>query len=236
MPFDRMPPEHRQCKGHLSEDHPTKAGERCVRHAVIGEEYCYFHGPDGVPPDHRRCVHPYSKNHAKHPGERCRQIVMRGQTLCLAHGGKAKQNLRAAERRLAEAKLEVKVSQVLAKLDVAPIDNPLTELSQLAGQVVAFKNALAERVNTLSEIRYQGGAGEQIRAEITLYERALDRVNTVLGTIARLNIDERLAAISERQAEVVIAAIDVALAHAGVTGETAAGARRAAARRLRAVY
>lgn len=89
MPFGQDAPEERRCKGTISEDHPTKAGTRCTKHTVIGEDYCYSHGPDGVPPDHRRCVHPYSKNHPRYPGERCRQIVMKGQTLCISHGGKA---------------------------------------------------------------------------------------------------------------------------------------------------
>lgn len=154
----------------------------------------------------------------------------------------------AAARRVAEAQ----VLRGLARLDVAPIDDPLTELSKLAGQVVAWKDALGEQVNRLStgtcsgcggedpelaELRYAAsGAGtEQLRAEVALFERALDRCAQVLGLIAKLGIDDRMARISERQADAVVRAVEAALAHAGVTGQPAAEARQVAARSLRAV-
>lgn len=169
----------------------------------------------------------------KNTGTQCGQIAMRGQNVCKNHGGKAPQNLAKAEARIAEATLDTEVRKQLARLDVAPVDNPLTALAELAGQVIAFKDALAGHVNGLSEIRYQAGVGEQIRAEITLYERALDRCNSVLSSMGRLNIDERLAKVSEQQAEKLISAIDVLLIHLGITGEQAVEARRFLARTLR---
>ncbi|MEV8480347.1 hypothetical protein [Streptomyces sp. NPDC051173] len=133
--------------------------------------------------------------------------------------------------------MEAQARRTLATLGADPVDNPLTALSRLAGEVLGFKNALAERVNELSDIRYEGtgNVGEQIRAEVLLYERAMDRAGAILGSIARLNIDERLAAISQKQAETVIKAIDAALAHAGITGPAATEARQVAARRLRSI-
>jgi hypothetical protein len=53
--------------------------------------------------------------------------------------------------------------------------------------------------------------------------------------MARLKIDERLAAISEKQAAVVIAAIDAALDAVDVPRDRRPAARKAAARHLRAV-
>ena len=124
----------------------------------------------------------------------------------------------------------------LARLDVDPVEDPFTELSKLAGQVVAFKDALAAKVNELQAIRYEAmGAGtEQLRAEVALYERAMDRCASVLGLIAKLDIDSRLARISDKQADAVIRAVDAALTKAGVTGPAAIDARKAAARELRA--
>jgi hypothetical protein len=126
---------------------------------------------------------------------------------------------------------------VLATLDVDPIDDPLQALLNLGGQVLAWQEAAATLVNRLNDqIRYEGASGaEQLRAEVALYERAMDRAAHVLGLIAKLNIEERLAAVSERQADKVIAAIDAALAHAGITGTAAADAKRVAGRHLRAV-
>ncbi|ACU71766.1 hypothetical protein Caci_2857 [Catenulispora acidiphila DSM 44928] len=142
-----------------------------------------------------------------------------------------------------------------ATLVGAPVDNPLTELANLAGRARAWMELLQGRVEKLLEdfddaeerrdreggnaknrgIRYQAGAGEQLRAEVSLYERSMDRLGKFLADYGRLGIDERLAKITESQAERVIAAIDAALAHAGVTGKVATEAKQVAARRLRAV-
>ncbi|MFJ5217179.1 hypothetical protein ACIP98_20955 [Streptomyces sp. NPDC088354] len=169
-------------------------------------------------------------------GEQCKQWALKGQKVCRVHGGKAPQNLAAGERRVNEARVEEETRRALAVLDVPPVDNPLTALSELAGQVVAWKDALAERVNMLERIRYTDDKNaEQLRSEVALYERAMDRCVNVLGTIGRLRIDERLAAISEQQATVVIGAIEAALTHAGVTGQAATAAKAVAARHLRAV-
>ncbi|WP_052456989.1 HGGxSTG domain-containing protein [Streptomyces sp. AcH 505] len=173
---------------------------------------------------------------AKRSGKPCLRWALKGQKVCRVHGGRAPQALAAAERRITETKLMEDTERALARLNVAPVDNPLTALSQLAGQVLAWKDALADRVNDLNAVRFTDEKGaEQLRSEVALYERAMDRSVNVLGVIGRLKIDERLAAISEAQAKAVIAAIEAALAHAGVTGRAAVEAKQIAARHLRAV-
>ncbi|WP_329140904.1 hypothetical protein [Streptomyces sp. NBC_00670] len=188
-----------------------------------------------TPTEKRRCTaHKKTKDGSK--GPRCKAWALKGQTVCRVHGGAAPQNLAAGERRVTEQRLEEETRRALARLDVPAVENPLTALSELAGQVIAWKDALAERVNELRYIRYSDEKGaEQLRSEVALYERAMDRSVTVLGTIGRLRIDERLAAISEQQANIVIGAIEAALAHAGVTGPAASAAKAVAARHLRAV-
>lgn len=166
-------------------------------------------------------------------GEPCGNRPLKGQSVCKFHGGGAPQAKAAAVRR----QVEVEARQVLAELGVSPVADPLEALLKLAGQVLAWQEATAALVNGLEDgIRYRGANGaEQLRAEISLYERAMDRAVAVLSAIARLNIDERLVAVTERQADAVIGAINAALAAAGVDGEQAEQARRAAARHLRAV-
>lgn len=151
--------------------------------------------------------------------------------MCKFHGGNAPQAKAAAVRRRVEAEARV----VLAELGVAPVEDPLAQLLQLAGEVLAWQHATAVLVNQLDSIRYQAGSGEQLRAEIVLYERAMDRAVNVLAAIARLNIDERLVAVTEKQADAVVGALNAALEAAGVGGEQAEAARRAAARHLRLV-
>ena len=117
----------------------------------------------------------------------------------------------------------------------ALVDNPLDALARLAGQVLAFKDAVGELVNELREIRYQDAKdSEQLRSEVALYERAMDRAVTVLAAMARLKIDERLAAISQLQAEMLFRAVNAGFASAGVNEpEVLTGARRVVARELR---
>ncbi|MHC3471224.1 hypothetical protein ACYF6T_21355 [Streptomyces sp. 7R007] len=132
--------------------------------------------------------------------------------------------------------MEVEARALLAELDVEPAGDPLAGLLKLAGQVLAWQESTAALVNALDSPRYRGANGtEQLRAEVVLYERAMDRAANVLGAIARLNIEERLARVTEQQAEAVIGAIEAGLAAAGVPSDRMVDARRAVARHLRLV-
>jgi len=140
----------------------------------------------------------------------------------------------------AERLLDARVRDTLARLGspTGPaVDNPLATLAQLAGQVLGFKDAIGELVNELREIRFTDAKGsEQLRSEVALYERALDRSIQVLAAMARLRIDERLAAISELQAETLFRAVNAGFAAAGVNEpEILAAARRVVARELRVI-
>jgi len=104
----------------------------------------------------------------------------------------------------------VAAQQALADLGrhgVVPVVNPLEALAGLAGEIVATKDIFRERVAQLREEawRYSDAkGGEQLRAEIAMYERALDRSARVLADIARLKIDERLTAITEQQVQTLV--------------------------------
>lgn len=164
-------------------------------------------------------------------GARCRRSAIEGGTVCRYHGGKAPQVQAAAATRVAESK----VLELLKDFDVQPVEDPLTELKLLAGQALAWRDLCAGQVAKLTSFRYDALGGEQLRAEVALWERALDRCATILTAIAKLNLDQRLAVISERQADAVVRAVDAALAAAGLDGEPAQRARAVAARELRVV-
>lgn len=171
---------------------------------------------------------------ARRTGERCRGPRLTGARVCRTHGGSAPQ-VRAAA---AERALDQRARTLLAELEIVAVEDPLTELGRLAGEVVAWKNAMRERVGLLNgQLRYsaRGVGTEQLRAEVALFERAMDRCSQILGLIARLNIDERLARISERQADAVIEAVEAGIATLGLTDDAVTAARQAVARRLRAV-
>jgi hypothetical protein len=132
---------------------------------------------------------------------------------CKLHGG----NTKNANISGSAEVLKRDVDKILGKLDITPIDDPLTELSKLAGEVTAWKNIIAERVAFLKDVSYEGEkTGEQIKGEVIVFERALDRCNTVLVGMARLNIDDRLARISEMQAQLVADALAAVLGEMGM--------------------
>lgn len=166
-------------------------------------------------------------------GQPCGNWPVPGATVCRYHGGRAPQVAGKAAGRQVEAQAR----QVLARLGVDPVEDVFTALAGLAGEVLAWKDAMAGKVNELTALRYEAsGAGtEQLRAEVALWERALDRCAEVLGLIARCNIDERLARITAQQVEILGRAVDAALDDGGVTGGQAVAVRVALTRHLRAV-
>ncbi|WWT39935.1 hypothetical protein [Microcystis phage Mae-JY09] len=132
-------------------------------------------------------------------GKPCGNAAMTGTTVCGFHGGKAPQVQRAVRRRIAENK----VRQALDEVGIREVENPLEELRALTGEVVAWKDALARHVAALED-RYRftdHKGGEQLRAEVALYERAMDRAVKVLETWARLGIDAMLADLRVRVTE-----------------------------------
>ena len=155
----------------------------------------------------------------------------KGYGRCRKHLGNAPTVARAAERE----RLEAEARAELARLDVMPVGNPLEELQKLAGRVLAWEHAIGELVNRLSGIRYESEhGGEQLRAEVALLERAMDRCERVLVAMARLNIDERLVRVTERQASLVASVLKGALDDLGIdrSGEEVG---KVMARRLRLV-
>lgn len=118
---------------------------------------------------------------------------------------------------IAEARLQEQAAAELARLNVPPVSDPLAELARLAGQCISWKDQMGQRVNELTAIRYQDAKGsEQLRAEIQLFERALDRCASTLGAMARLNIDARLMGVRQATADMLVQALEVALTAAGL--------------------
>lgn len=133
-------------------------------------------------------------------GPPCRRRPAKYQKRCKLHGGAAPRALAKAEREAHQAKIEEDIQRAMRKLNIEPVTDPLSALQLLAGEVLEWKRILLEKVEQLDTWRYSTDFSEQIRGEILLYERAIDRAVNVLATIARLNIDERLAAVTEAQA------------------------------------
>lgn len=144
----------------------------------------------------------------------CKRSPVLGQTKCRQHGGIHKNT--ESDRQRAQA--ERKINAAVRRLNITPVEDPLSALKMLAGEVLAWKNEMSRHVGELEQVRYRAGdGGEQVRGEIQLFERAMDRCASVLTAIAKLNIDERLAAISEQQAQMLSAALFAAFDEAGLS-------------------
>lgn len=162
---------------------------------------------------------------------KCRKFPVKGQKRCRTHGGGSPQAKRGAIIRDVEQKLR----KTMHGLEIQSVKDPLTALAELAGEVTAWKDNLRQHVDQLKTYGYHGEHGEQIRAEVQLYERALDRTVSILDKIARLDIDSRLAAIGERQADLVEAALAAALAALDLTVDQQQKAWGAVGAHLRAL-
>lgn len=163
-------------------------------------------------------------------GDPCGGYAITGGTVCSAHGGRAPQVKAAAQVRVAEQRMAAQV----ARMNLDPVADPLTELQKLAGQAVGWKNLLAEKVDDLYEWRFTNERNdEQLRSEVALFERAMDRCASVLVAIAKLDIDDRLARVSEQQAAMVAAALSAVLGEMGLSHEQQREARTRVARHLR---
>lgn len=133
-------------------------------------------------------------------GEPCKKWPIHGSNRCGTHGGRAPQ----VKAKAAERVTEQKMRSTLGRLTIRPVEDPLTELSKLAGEVVAWKELAAEHVAKLERLRYSSESGEHVLGEILIFERALDRCASVLGLIAKLNIDERLVRIEKQRADLMM--------------------------------
>lgn len=154
---------------------------------------------------------------------------------CKHHGGATPNGKKYASAQKA-ARIERSAERVLYQRGADPVENPLTALQALAGRALALEQAIGEIVNDLNGFRYESdGGGEQLRAEVVVLERAMDRAGRLLVDIAKLNIEERLAKVTEAQTALVADALAAVLGEMGLSPEQQRDAKARVGRRLRAV-
>jgi hypothetical protein len=165
-------------------------------------------------------------------GGKCGRHPMSGYHRCDMHGGK----LPNVRRMLARQEVEAKALRAIEREGITPVGDPVELLRSLAGEAVALKDFFAARMAALEEIRYATpGAGEQLRAEVSAYERGLDRAERFLADLARLGLDERRVRVTEAQAAVLLGVIVRGLAAAGLAEEQQLSARNAIGAELRLI-
>jgi hypothetical protein len=210
-------------------------GQHCGNVEVEGLEYCLHHMPDELLEEaeaitsFRRCRQDFGTPDA------CHYYAVAGTDppACKNHGANVGSNTsRAAALRLINGGAEQRAVEIIAEYgselaEAQPVQDPYAELMQLAGEMRAWKNMLRERVALLkpAQYRYSGRTGEQVRAEIVLYERAMERLGTMLISIAKLNLDARLVGIRQQSLDMLDRALTLAFTKAGVPPEKMEPAR-----------
>jgi hypothetical protein len=165
--------------------------------------------------------------HFTRSGKQCVTSAVEGYPLCTTH-------LRSAsvdEIALVRSK-DVSFKEIRGR----KVTNPLEELAFLVSEVLTYKDYCAMQVAKLrGDERYEGRGGEQLRAEVALYERSLDRAGKLLIEWSRLNIDERLARIEEAKAAAILEVIRRSLLAAELSDEARKAVEEVAIKELRAL-
>jgi len=113
----------------------------------------------------------------------------------------------------------------------------LEKVTSMIHRVIEFEDIAAQKVNDLGDDwRYIDKAGaEQLRAEVQVYERALDRSARVLSSVAKLGIDAQLANANRTQIEILKTVMTKALTRLNLTPEQMREARDAIAEEFDAI-
>lgn len=208
----------------------TLQATRCGNREIEGLGFCFPHVPADMREEaqdvtgKRYCVR-QTLGDSPRP---CSNEAEPGGLVCDRHGGQAR--AQAGPRGPAVRHINTMAADQLAAImslpdsqraimNPAELANPYEELLAVGAEIKELKELLRNRVASLREdqVRWQHTkAGEQISAWVLLYERALDRLASLLVQIIKLNIEERLARIDERQADLIEQAFRAAMAKRGI--------------------
>lgn len=132
-----------------------------------------------------------------------------GAGACKLHGGSMATHQLGAQIVLEERRARTLLERLGAP---EPLGNPVDELLAVAAENRAWLAILRERVDELGDLTTKDRL-DVIRehAVVLLYERALDRTNTILSGLVKLNLDARRVALDEMQVEMVHRALSAAL-------------------------
>lgn len=223
-----------------------RRGLRCTTPEIAGMDYCLQHMPDEMLDEaeqlcnKRRCRHHFGAADA------CHWYAVEGTDppACKNHGaneGSYQSKLAAAnvvQLRVATAETEKLVTHWDQIIAAPPVTDAISELRKVAGQIVAWKDFCLQILAGLPADRWRysaGKAGEQLRAELLLLERALDRAERCLVSLAKLDLDGRAMALDEKIVNLCERALLAGLQASDASVEGRDNALRAMRRELKAV-
>lgn len=82
----------------------------------------------------------------------------------------------------------------------------LMQMVDLVDRISDWVTASEQRLNRVpeSEWRYRDRTGEQVRSEVLIYERALDRAGKALGQVSKMAINDKITSLGRAQTELMI--------------------------------
>lgn len=146
-------------------------------------------------------------------GSQCGSWAVKGANVCRMHGGAAPAVRAAASRRLAEVEAVREVEgRVLTRAPMT-LRDVYDELLRTAALAVEWRNLAEAKVAELSSWRYTASSSgaEQLRAEVALFERAMDRAAKVAEMITRLDLDARVSGLTRRDGQILAGVIEAVL-------------------------
>jgi hypothetical protein len=149
---------------------------------------------------------------AKGTGERCKRRPIPGGTVCVKHGGGAPAVRAAAEQRQVEAAADALVAELWPGLaGMEPVKDPVDLLARTAAAIEHMADVMGARVNDLQGKVAGGRDLTQLRAEVVLLDRLLDKLLKAGDGMARLGIAERHVQLEQQRVAMVTAAFRAAV-------------------------
>lgn len=128
----------------------------------------------------------------------CRMNPMPGSRYCSHHEDpNAISSGKLAEIE-ARQSADVRILQMLHDPTAKPVEDVAAEFAKMVGVLRNAFHSAGARVNKLSSVGVQTAAGgEQLRAEVVLWERLIHHLRSALVDMARLGIEERRVRLDE---------------------------------------
>ena len=217
-----------QCQGINTGTGKGNLGQPCTHREIDGLGYCFTHMPDDLLEEAeditgaRRCRKNFGQPDA------CHQFAVQGTDppMCKNHGANRGGNVyKGAAATVVNGRVTDRMIAIMgdhgeALMQPTQVGDPLTELLDVAAEIRTWKEIMRGVVADLlsrKTIRYSHRSyGEQLRAEVLLYERALERLAAVLVQIGKLGIERKLAMIQQQQVDIVDRALTAALTASGL--------------------
>jgi hypothetical protein len=213
----------------------------CGETEIEGMGFCLHH----VPPEdleEAEAVTGFSRCRRNHgQPDFCRNYSVKGSSppACNAHGrATGSSGSKAASRTVVQGRVVRRMAEIMDEhgerlLRPQRAPDPLAGLLELADEMYEWKKIMQEVVAYLTSTDRIRSAhdrvGEQLRAEVLLYERAMERLAQLWERIIKLGIEARMAKITDIQVRAIETALDTALAASGlgmIEREAARGALR----------